>query len=382
MPRPIPFFVHQLGKRELASFTKTLAGPILTTGQTVSEFESKFSKWLGLKHCVGVTSCTGGLHIALEALGVGRDDEVITTPFTFIATATAIEQAGAKPVFVDVEPETGNLDVRKVAAAVTRKTKAVIPVHLYGQMCDMRGLSRVARKHRLFIVEDAAHCVEGERDGVRPGQLSDAVCFSFYATKNMTCGEGGAVAVNDPDLYARLKLLRHHGMNKTAADRQKEGYSHWDMVTFGWKYNMDNLQAALLLPQLERLWKTHRERQRLARNYFELLRDMPGVRFAGLVPHARHAWHLFVIRVDAAVRDRIIHDLNVRGIGTVVNYRPVHQTTYFSKKYHLKPGAFPISELLGSEVISLPFFPSMKTSDQATVARSLRKIMAQLHPKI
>ncbi len=251
--KQIPFYRHDLGSKELKSFARVLSGPILTTGDTVLEFEQKFARWLGRGHGVGVTSCTGGLHIALEGLGIGPGDEVITTPLTFIATATAILQAGAKPVFVDVEPDTGNLDVSKIGPAITRRTKAVIPVHLYGQMCDMRALHRMAKKHRLKVIEDAAHCVEGERDGVRPGQLSDAACFSFYATKNLTSGEGGAVVTDDPELAGRLKLLRHHGMNKTAADRQKEGYSHWDMVSFGWKYNMDNLQAALLLPQLEKV---------------------------------------------------------------------------------------------------------------------------------
>ncbi len=375
--KQIPFYRHDLGAKELRSFARVLAGPILTTGDTVAEFEAKFASWLGRKHGIGVTSCTGGLHIALEALGVGPGDEVITTPLTFIATATAILQAGAKPVFCDVEPDTGNLDVSKIPSAVTRKTKAVLPVHLYGQMCDMRALRLMARRHRLSVVEDAAHCVEGERDGVRPGQLSDAACFSFYATKNLTSGEGGAVVTDSESLRQKLKLLRHHGMNKTASDRQKEGYTHWDMVTFGWKYNMDNLQAALLLPQLERLDRTHRTRTSLAERYIGLLRDMEGVRLPVLRPHTRHARHLFVIRVQAGLRDRIVQGLQQRGIATVVNYRPVHLTSYFRKKYGFRVGDFPEAERFGEEAISLPFYPSMKPADQTAVVRALRDLLKQ-----
>src|SRR5205823_9801106 len=187
---------------------EVLSGPILTTGEYVARFERRFAEALGRRHCIAVTSCTGGLHLSLLALGIGPGDEVITTPMTFIATSTAIIEAGARPVFVDVEPTTGNLDATKVEAAITERTRAILPVHLYGQMCDMRALRDIANHHGLFIVEDAAHCIEGTRDGVRPGLLGDTACFSFYATKNLTCGEGGAVVCNDDALLEKLRLLR------------------------------------------------------------------------------------------------------------------------------------------------------------------------------
>src|SRR5262249_39453218 len=173
---------------------------------------------------VGLTSRPGALHLALLALDIGPGDEVITTPMSFVATATAILEAGAMPVFVDVEPDTGNLDPHLVEAAITSRTKAILPVHLYGLMCDMRALKTIADRHGLRIIEDAAHCIEGMRDGVRPGELSDAACFSFYATKNLTCGEGGAITVNDDALAERLKLLRLHGMTRTAQESAREGY--------------------------------------------------------------------------------------------------------------------------------------------------------------
>ena len=202
---PIPFYHHDLGEPELAAFAEVLRGPMLTTGATVAQFESRFAQYLGVKHVLGLTSCTGALHLALLALGIGPGDDVITTPMTFIATSTAIVETGANPVLVDVEPETGLLEPGRVEEAITPRTRAVMPVHLYGQMCDMRGFRILADRYNLRLIEDAAHCIEGVRDGVRPGQLGDAACFSFYATKNITCGEGGAIAVNDASLAEKLR---------------------------------------------------------------------------------------------------------------------------------------------------------------------------------
>src|ERR1700730_15593449 len=244
MTRRIAFYRHDLGKPELDLVAEVLGGEILTTGEYVARFENKFAGFLGRGHALAVNSCTGGLHVSLLALGIGEGDEVITTPMTFIASATAILEAGAKPVFVDVESDTGNMDASLVEAAITPQTKAILPVHLYGLMCDMRALRAIADRRGLRLIEDAAHCIEGVRDGGRPGELSDAVCFSFYATQNLTCGEGGAIAVNDDALAERLKLLRLHGMTRTAEESTREGYRHWDMTQLGWKYNMSNVEAA------------------------------------------------------------------------------------------------------------------------------------------
>ena len=239
MDTRVAFYRHSLGEREVQAIRDVLAGPILTTGEAVERFESSFAAYLGVDHALAVTSCTGALHMSLLALGIGPGDEVITTPMTFVATATAVLEAGATPVFVDVEERTGNIDAGVVEGAITSRTKAIIPVHLYGQMCDMKALRTIADRHGLSIVEDAAHCIEGSRDGIRPGQVSETACFSFYATKNITCGEGGAVVTRHRDLYDKLRLLRLHGMTKTAYDRHREGYRHWDMTVMGWKYNMD-----------------------------------------------------------------------------------------------------------------------------------------------
>jgi UDP-4-amino-4-deoxy-L-arabinose-oxoglutarate aminotransferase len=359
LTQAVPFYEHDLGQPELDEIADVFAGPILTTGDKVAEFERAFADYLGRRHVLGVTSCTGALHMALLALNIGPGDEVITTPMTFVATSTAIMEAGARPVFVDVEPDTGNLDARLVEASITPRTRAILPVHLYGLMCDMRALREIADRFRLAIIEDCAHCVEGARDGVRPGELSDSACFSFYATKNLTCGEGGAIATDRDDLIERLRLLRLHGMTKTAADRHREGYAHWDVTMLGWKYNMDNIQAAILMPQLRRLEAKLHERERLAGRYIEILSGISGVKIPASRPNAIHARHLFPVFVDANERDRLIAELTKRRIGTVVNYRAIHRLKYFSETLGYRDGDFPVAEGIGAETISLPFYPTM-----------------------
>jgi dTDP-4-amino-4,6-dideoxygalactose transaminase len=369
----IAFYRHGLGQAELDEIAKVFAQPILTTGAVVEEVERRFAGLLGAKHALAVTSCTGAMHMALAAYGIGPGDEVITTPMTFIATAAAILEAGARPVFADVEKDTGNIDAEQVAAAVTSRTKAILPVHLYGQMVDMRALRAIADKDGLRIIEDSAHCIEGERDGVKPGQVSDAACFSFFATKNMTCGEGGAITVNDDKVYRSLRLLRLHGMDKTSYDRHREGYRHWDVVEIGWKYNMSNIEAAILLPQFGRLTANLERRAELDAHYRRRLHAIAGVTLPAARPGV-HARHLFVVWVEN--RDAVVAALRDRGIETVVNYRPIHLTTYLARILGHKPGDFPVSEWLGERCISLPFYPSMRDRDVDTVCDALEEILA------
>jgi UDP-4-amino-4-deoxy-L-arabinose-oxoglutarate aminotransferase len=372
----VPFYRHDLGQAEVDAVAEVLRGPILTTGSTVERFERRLAEYLGAREVVAVTSCTGAMHISLLALGIGRGHEVITTPMTFIATATAILEAGATPVFVDVEPTTGNLDASKVEAAITERTRAIMPVHLYGQMCDMRALRALADRHRLAIVEDSAHCVEGRRDGVRPGQLGETACLSFYATKALTSGEGGAVITNDSALAAKLRLLRLHGMTKAAFDRHREGYKHWDMVMLGWKYNMDNIQAALMLPQLDRLETNAERRQRLAQHYRAALAGIPGLGWPEVLPDVRHAWHVFPIWVASERRDAVVAGLHVQGIPTVVNYRAIHLLTYFRETFGFMRGMFPIAERIGDSTLSLPFYPGMPMDESDIVIAGVRAVMA------
>lgn len=376
----VPFYRHDLGEPELAMVAEVLRQNILTTGDYVTEMERRLAAYLGIKHALGVTSCTGAMHMALVGLGIGPGDEVITTPMTFIATATAIIEAGATPVFVDVEPGTGNLDAERVESAITPRTKAIIPVHLYGHMCDMRRLHQIADRHNLRLIEDAAHCVEGMRDGIRPGQLSDAVCFSFYATKNLSCGEGGGIACTDDDLYQRLRLIRVHGMTKTAADRAREGYQHWDMTMLGWKYNMSNIEAAILLPQFDRLDSKWESRRQLADRYRQGLSGLDAIDIPtdSVGPGNRHALHLFPIRTKDVDRDQLIARLIEAEVEVVVNYRAIHLLSYFRDTFGYERGAYPIAESIGDRTVSLPFYPGMPTDKVDAVIERLAQAVADL----
>ncbi|MEK7524340.1 MAG: DegT/DnrJ/EryC1/StrS family aminotransferase [Patescibacteria group bacterium] len=372
----IEFFKHNLDAQDKKNLLRVLDSPFLTTGETVAEFEKQFAKYMYSKFTVGVMSCTEALHLCLVALGIGKDDEVITTPLSFIATANSIEYAGAKPVFVDVEPKTGNMDAAQIERAITKKTKAIMPVHLYGQMCDMKTLAKIAKRHHLKIIEDCAHSIESKRDGIRPGKLSDAACFSFYATKNMTCGEGGAITTNNSNLAQKLKILRLHGMNKSAADRYTKRFEHYDMEVLGFKENMSNIQAALLLHQLDQLDKRWKERQALVKQYDKSLRLIPGIQLLKILPHVKSAYHLYTFLVKASRRDKILHHLQDADIGVAVNFRPIHLMKYYRKKYGYTPGKFPQAEKIGQRTITLPLYPKLKNAEQQYVIKTLRAVMA------
>ncbi len=355
----VEFYRHNLGHEEIRSVARVLEGVFLTSGPLTREFEDEFTRVLNCRRVVGTYSCTTAIFLCLKALGIGHGDQVITTPMTFVATSNAILEAGAIPVFVDVEEATGNMDAELIEKAITPKTKAIIPVHLYGHMCDMKKISEIADRHRLYVIEDAAHCIEGERDGIRPGQLSDAACFSFYATKNMTSGEGGAIATNNEALANKLMLLRSHGINKDAARRYAGMYEHWDMVCMGYKGNMFDIQAALLLPQIPRLEENLKRRQEIFTTYTSAFQTIDGIDMPEILPRTKHAHHLFTIWVNPDKRDEFMSRLQEEEIGVAVNYRPVHLLTYYRQTFGFTEGMFPKAEMIGKRTISLPMYPKM-----------------------
>ena len=360
----IEFFRHSVDEADIARAAEVLRSIFLTTGKTVDEFERDMAAYLGAQAAVGVTSCTAALHLSLLAWGIGPGDEVITTPMTFCATANAILQAGATPVFVDVEESSGNLNAELVERKITSRTRAIMPVHLYGYMCDMRRLRDIADKHKLIIIEDAAHCLEGARDGVRVGQLAEAACYSFYATKSITSGEGGAISLHDPGKADLLKTLRSHGIDRTAADRYTAQYRHWDMSILGWKYNMDNIQAALLIGQLKRAEALRGRRNALAQRYEAALAGGRGVRLHKTAPSAKHGRHLFTIVVSPEKRDGTLHFLQENGVGVAVNYTAVHLLSYYRGHFGHKAGDFPAAEAIGAGTISLPLYPKLTDAEQ------------------
>ncbi len=357
MSMKVEFYKHPLGQEEKTALLRAVDEIFLTTGPANLEFERRFAKYLGVEHALTTSSCTAALHLALMAIGVKPGDQVITTPMTFVATANAVLHAGGQPVFVDVEPETGLLDPDGVEGAITPRTRAIMPVHLYGQLADMRALREIADRHGLFVVEDSAHAIEAIRDGVRPGQLGDAAGFSFYATKVITCGEGGAITVHSKDMATQLSKLRLHGINKDAASRYSGTYQHWDMDVLGWKYNLTNFQAAMLLPQLDKMEDWRDRREEICRRYEEAF-SKAGIGFPKVVENSKSSRHLFTIWIED--RDRVLQELGKRGVGVAVNYRAVHLREFYRKSFGFKPGDFPVAERIGETTISLPLYPDLK----------------------
>ena len=369
----IEFYRHSIDRRDIDRVNKVLQSIFLTTGGVVEDFEGKLQAYLNAKNAIGVTSCTAALQLSLLAWGIGSGDEVITTPMSFCATANAILHTGAIPVFVDVEENTGNINAEIIERKITGKTKALLPVHLYGQMCDMKRIRQIADRYGLVIIEDAAHCIEGIRDSVKVGELGDAACFSFYATKNITSGEGGAIVTNHFDKAELLRVLRLHGIDKSAADRYTKRYKHWDMPVLGWKYNMDNIQAALLSGQLNRIEKLWRRRDEISRRYEDAFGSLKEIDLMKSLPNSRHARHLFTIQVPEDRRDLLLIALQEKGIGVAVNYRSIHLLKYYREKFGYKEGDFPVSEKIGNRTISIPLYPKLTDTEVNYVIRTIRK---------
>jgi dTDP-4-amino-4,6-dideoxygalactose transaminase len=376
----IEFFKHNIQQEDKELAAQVMESIFLTTGAKVVEFEKRFADYLALPEVVGLTSGTGAMHLALLRHGIGRGDEVITTPMTFVATATAILQTGAVPVFVDVCPKSGMVLPKVVENAITGKTKAILPVHLYGRMADMRGFCSLTQKYHLALIEDAAHCIEGTRDGVRPGQLSQAACFSFYATKSMTCGEGGALVCNSTEDAAWYRSARHHGISKNASYRYTKKYEHWDMEMMGWKYNMDDIQAALLVGQINRLDQYRQRREYLEGLYRKELQGVDGLQFMEPCgPDEKSGHHLFTVLLPRKIaRDAVLAKMQEEGIGVAVNYRAVHTLTFFKEQFGYRPEDFPNAFDIGRRTISLPLYPKLTEGEIETVSETLKKTLIML----
>jgi UDP-4-amino-4-deoxy-L-arabinose-oxoglutarate aminotransferase len=368
----VDFYRHSLGEDEKSAAAAVLDSLFLTTGQTVYDFEKAFERFLDVPAVVATVHCTASLHLAMLAAGVGPGDEVITTPMTFLSSANAVLYAGGTPVFVDVEPHTANLDASRVEEAVTSRTKAIVAVDLYGLPADHVALRAVADRHGLVLVEDAAHCVEGRRDGFGPGQVADYACFSFYATKNLTSGEGGAISAREAGKKALLRQLGTHGMTKNAADRYAGKYEHWDMDRLGWKYNMSNVVAALLAPQLPKLAARLARREEICRRYEAAFRATDGVSFPVVPDGMTSGRHLFTIWVDPGRRDEVLAGIQKRGVGVAVNYRAVHLTAYYRERFGLKRGDFPEAERIGDSTITIPLWPAMTDAQVDEVIAAVR----------
>ncbi|MGY4830605.1 DegT/DnrJ/EryC1/StrS family aminotransferase [Sphaerotilaceae bacterium SBD11-9] len=380
----LPFALPDIGEEEIAEVVDTLRSGWVTTGPKTKRFEEDFTAFLGdaSLHSMAVNSATAGLHLALEALGVGPGDEVITTTHTFTATAEVVRYLGADVVLVDVDPATLCIDVDAVAAAITPRTKAVMPVHFGGRAADMQRLLAVAKQHGLKVVEDAAHALPTTCGGQLVGTLgSDATVFSFYANKTITTGEGGMVVTRSTELASRMKVMRLHGMSRDAFDRFTAKVPSWyyEIVAPGFKYNLTDIAAALGLHQLKRLGAFQLRREQIAAQFNAAFADLPVITPPLAPPGDVHAWHLYVLRLgDAAAvdRDTFIERLFAAGIGCSVHYIPLHLQPYWRDRYHLQPTAFPQSQKAYERMVTLPLYTRMTDADVHRVIAAVRAALA------
>lgn len=383
--RQIPFHRPLIGPEEEAEVIDTLRSGWITTGPKVKRFEREFAEYVGARRALAVAHCTGALHLALFALGIGPGDEVITTPFTFTATAEVMGYLGARPVFVDIDPITLNIDPNRIEQALSsgahRRVKALMPVHFAGHPCDMDRLGAIARRHGIKIIEDAAHAVGAARmiEGrgmVKIGTIGDLSCFSFYATKNITTAEGGMITTEDDALADRIAVASLHGMDRDAWKRyDASGSWYYEIHDTGFKYNLSDVHAAIGIVQLKRSDDFMRRRTSIAQFYNQAFQSEPALETPRTEAEIEHAWHLYVLklrldrlRID---RNRFLELLRERGVGTSVHCIPLHTMHFYRDRYGYRPGDFPIAEEVFSRCLSLPIYPAMSAEDISYVAETV-----------
>ncbi|OIR61509.1 UDP-4-amino-4,6-dideoxy-N-acetyl-beta-L-altrosamine transaminase [Bacillus sp. FMQ74] len=377
----LPYSLPLIGKEEIQEVTETLESGWLSKGPKVQQFEKEFAAFVGAKHAVAVNSCTAALFLALKAKGIGPGDEVITSPLTFSSTANTIIHTGATPVFADIDENTLNIDPVKLEAAVTPRTKAVVPVHFGGQSCDMDAILAIAQNHGLFVLEDAAHAVYTTYKQRMIGSIGDATAFSFYATKNLATGEGGMLTTDDEELADKIRVLSLHGMSKAAWNRySSNGSWYYEVESPGYKMNMFDLQAALGLHQLKRLDNMQKRREEIAGRYQAAFQQIPGLITPFVHDDGRHAWHLYVLQVDekkaGVTRGEMITALKDKyNIGTSVHFIPVHIHPYYQKQFGFKESDFPNAMNYYKRTLSLPLYPSMSDDDVHDVIEAVRDIV-------
>jgi dTDP-4-amino-4,6-dideoxygalactose transaminase len=380
----LPFSRPFLGDEEIDEAVAVLRSGWLTSGPRVQRFEHEFASYVGSAHAAAVSSCTAALHVALLAHEIGPGDEVVTTPMTWPATANCIELVGARPVFVDVDPGTLQITRATVEAALTKQTRAILPVHFAGQACDLDGFAALAQRHDLVVIEDAAHAAGTEYRGRRIGTGPNTACFSFHPAKNLTTAEGGMVTTPDAQIAERVRRLRFHGIDRDAASRHSgRAPVRYETVVPGFKYNLTDLQAALGIHQLARLDGFIEQRSKLAALYRDALRDCPeAVPLALDADTTRHAWHLFVVQLDLdrlrCDREEFAARLDARGIATGLHFTAVHLHRYYRERYGYQSGDLTHSESADARVLSLPLFPGMDEADVARVCGAIRAIAREV----
>lgn len=378
-PEFLPFSPPSIGDEECDEVMDTLRSGWITTGPKTKAFEAKMAAYLGAPGLVALNSCTAGLHVGLVALGVGPGDEVIVPSMTFCATANVVEHVGARPIIVDVCPDTLNLDPAAVARSIGPRTKAIIPVHYAGHPVDLDAIFELAANHGLAVLEDAAHAIPARYKGVMVGSRTNLAAFSFYATKNMTTGEGGCLT-GEAELVERARVIGHHGMNRDAWKRfDKSGSWYYEVILPGFKYNMTDVQAAIGLHQLRRLEAFQRRRREIVAAYAQGLGDLDALQLPVERPEVESSWHLYVIRLNlehlGIDRNAFIAELKARNIGTSVHYLPVHMHPFYRDKYGYRPDDCPVAADAFARMLTLPLHPGLSDEDVVDVVEAVRDVI-------
>lgn len=378
---PIPFFVPWITKKDKKAILKALESRWLTGGPKTREFEKKFADYVGVKHAVAVNSCTAALHLALRAINIKAGDEVIVPDLTFAATANAAIFCGAKPVFADIDEKTFNISPQDIVERITPRTKAIVPVHYGGQPCDMTEILEIAEDHRLSIVEDCAHSLGSEYKGQQTGSFGIAGCFSFYPTKMITTLEGGMATTNDEKAAEKMRILREHGMSRTAFDRESSASWVYDVVDLGYNYRLTEIQSVLGISQMERLEKGIKKRVEAA-NYYT--RKITQCSLKGIIPPYKapdrsHVFHLYTIKIEKDVaritRNELFERLSKEGIGLSVHYTPLHMFSYYKDLVKNTSKSFPVAERVYDQILSLPLYPTMRRRSIDFIVKKIAEVM-------
>lgn len=377
----MPFCVPDISDAEVQAVSDTVRSGWWAKGPRTIEFEKRFAEYVGAKYCVGVNSCTAALHLALMTQGIGPGDEVITTPLTFASSANTILHVGATPVFADIDPETGLIDPKEIEKKITDKTRAVVPVHYSGLAADIGEIGRLCDRYGLFLSEDAAHAVETRYNGELIGHHpKGAVSYSFYATKNLACGEGGALVTDDEEVYKKASILSCHGMSAGSWNRYgKSGSWRYDIEEPGFKYNMFDIQAALALAQLARMDDMQRRRFEAVDVYEQAFRDVPQLRLQKTPDYCHHSRHLYILRIVPEMltisRDQFIEELKARNVGVSVHFIALHTMSAYTRRYGYKPEDFPKAYAFSESEISLPMYSTLGREKAQYVADAVLDIV-------
>ncbi|MCP4569677.1 MAG: DegT/DnrJ/EryC1/StrS aminotransferase family protein [FCB group bacterium] len=364
----VPFYRQSFGRKEIAEVTDTIKSGWITTGKKARLLEEKICAYVGARQAMAVNSCTAGMHLLLKASGIGPGDEVVTTPYTFASTSEAILYTGAKPVYCDINYDSLNIEADTAAAKLNRRTKAILPVHIAGLPLHMDRFVSLVRSKKIKLFDDAAHAIGASYKGKMIGSIGDGSAFSFYATKNLTTGEGGMVTTRHAGLAKKIKLLSLHAMSKGAWKRYAKGGSwRYDLLDLGYKYNLSDMAASLGLVQFEKFDKLQAARKKAAARYIKNLQDIDALKMPLVEDCSDHAWHLFILRLRLKQlkinRDHFIDELNKRNIGTSVHFIPLFLQSYYRKNLNLNRRDFPNADKAFREVITLPFFPDLKNAE-------------------